>query len=181
MRRVIAANVIQRFWRRRLAQKKSRLSIVKTINERRSKRLINRWLSNLIFQHRMVATQTNSYYSSIWKKSEVYLHLDIYMNMPEPTNFLRYPQFLSSRNDFFGLFHTKTQVQIVEAMGRKWLKICYPTSRKAAEAQKKLFQNTYRYYYNGFSIRFFSSEEIKDEGALKLYESRLRSMFRITV
>ena len=38
----------------------------------------------------MLRAKLSSYIESQWKDSEVYLHLDIYMNMPEPTNFLRF-------------------------------------------------------------------------------------------
>lgn len=72
-------------------------------------------------------------------------------------------------------------MQIVEATGRKWVKINFNNEKRAAEAQKKLFQNTYRYYYNGFSLKFFTNEEIKDEGSLSLYEERVKNLFNIKI
>ena len=85
------------------------------------------------------------------------------------------------KEEFYDLFHKETQVQIIESNGRKWLKICYPTCKKTATAQKQLFQNTFRYYYNGFSLKLFTAEEIKDQGLLENYEKRVLKMYGIRI
>lgn len=107
--------------------------------------MISRWMRNMVFEHRMASLKTRSYFSSAWREKEVYLHLDIYMNMPEPTNLLRLAEKLENKNSFYDILHKGTQVQIVQNTGRRWLKILYPTAKEASAALNNLQKYTYRY------------------------------------
>lgn len=47
------------------------------------------------------------------------------MNMPNPTNFLRFLDPFCSKNEFYDVVHKNTQISIVQIYGRKWIKIIY--------------------------------------------------------
>jgi len=52
------------------------------------------------------------------------------MNLPSPKNLLRYrlkEQFSEKGKNLYNLLHTRTEVEIVEAEGRSWLKIKFLT------------------------------------------------------
>lgn len=53
MKRALAANVIQKAWRRYSSVKKLNRNILKEIKEKRATNLIGRWLRELTFRHRL--------------------------------------------------------------------------------------------------------------------------------
>lgn len=59
----------------------------------------------------------------------MYFHLDTYMSMPEPTNYLRFAEKLQDKNSFYDILHKGTQVQIVQTNGRRWVKIMYANTK----------------------------------------------------
>ena len=67
MRRAIAANIIQRSWRRYSSVKKMKNNVLKDIKEDRSKKLISRWLRDLKFRHRMKLNKIHSFMRSVTK------------------------------------------------------------------------------------------------------------------
>lgn len=77
------------------------------------------------------------------------------MNLPKPTNFLRFPYNPQSSNDFYSALHKGTQVQITQTQGRKWVKITYPTVQQALNAQILFHKSTYC-FYEGFHLRLFT-------------------------
>lgn len=154
-KRVISANIIQRSWRKYNAKKKS-INIIETIKKQRAEGLISKWIRSLIFSHRMSNLQTRSYYESVWRQKEVYFHLDIYINMPEPTNLLRLPKRLENKDDFYNCFHHKTQVQIVQTNSRRWIKIQFSNAKEAAKVQNILQKYSYR-YAGSFCLKLFTS------------------------
>ena len=165
-KRTIAANIIQKFWRKVTTKKKLGFNLLKVVKFSRGQKIVKKWLNSLIFSHRMLRAKLSSYIQSTWKESEVYLHLDIYMNMPEPTNFLRFPKQLYSKQSMYELIHKNTQIQIVESGGRKWLRVCFENAKEAFKVQEQFKKYTYRFYYNGFYVKFFTKWEINDKRTL---------------
>ena len=111
MQRTIAANIIQRSWRRFRAVRKAKKNVLKEIKEDRSKKLISHWLRDLKFRHRMKLNRTHSFLKSITKESELYIHLDVYMNLPRITNVLQYSlkKFSTDENcDLYKVLHQKS-------------------------------------------------------------------------
>ncbi len=88
IRRSVAANIIQRAWRRHASKKNLKRDILKEIREQRAKKLIGKWLRDMKFKHRLQLNKTHSFLKSITKEQDLYLQLDYYMKIPRPTNIL---------------------------------------------------------------------------------------------
>jgi hypothetical protein len=86
--RTLAANVIQKFWRRMMAKKLSEIDIIRRIREKRARNMISNWLRYLPFDHRINASKSLSYRKTIQKSTDVYIQLDIYMKLPIMKNVL---------------------------------------------------------------------------------------------
>jgi hypothetical protein len=50
-----------------MSKTKSKVQIISTIKKERSKKLICKWLNDMIFNHRMLMNKTNSFLKTIWK------------------------------------------------------------------------------------------------------------------
>jgi hypothetical protein len=97
----------------------------------------------------------------VWKETEVYLHLEVYTNMPKPRNVLRLNPPRDTVNEFYDVVHKGTQVQLTRAQGRKWLKVKYPTALQAYNAQIHFYKYTYC-FWGGFHIKLWTASEIKN-------------------
>lgn len=51
--------------------------------------MISHWLRGLAFQQRTKMNKMLSYRKTIQKTNDVYIHLDVYMNLPHPSNLLK--------------------------------------------------------------------------------------------
>jgi hypothetical protein len=114
-RRVIAANAVQKWWRRMKAVQRSERQVVREMKVSRAHKLIGRWLRDLTFRHRVQLAKTFSFMHAFFKEVELYIQLDLYMHLPVPTDLLRLkttpppcePQQL------YALLHRNTEAEIV--------------------------------------------------------------------
>ena len=68
-KRTIAANIIQKFWRKIMAKKNLKFDMIQEIRFKRGEKMVKKWISNLIFSHRILRTKIASYQASHWKNS----------------------------------------------------------------------------------------------------------------
>jgi hypothetical protein len=100
------------------------------------------------------------------------------MNMPDPTNYLRFLDKPQDKNAFYDILHKNTQVQIVQSNGRRWVKILYANAKEASAAQIVFHKYTYR-LCEGFFLKFFNVHEISDNKLLTKYEAKLSHLLKI--
>lgn len=149
----------------------------------RAKQLIDRWARDLKFRHRIQLSKTHSFLKSVTKENELYLQMDIYMNLPRPTNILDYKLEqlgIKDNEDLYHLIHTKTETEIVEIVGRSWLKIKFMSCSEAVSVRKKLSILSYKYYFNGFYLNLFALSDVQRSRDLNEYERKAKIMFGIT-
>lgn len=89
IKRALASVKIQKFWRKYITLKKSKINIIKIINEDRAARLIQKWSRNLIFSHRMNFKKKLPFYEKSIRSPNLYMQLFIYMGLPQLSNLLR--------------------------------------------------------------------------------------------
>jgi hypothetical protein len=75
VKRSIAANIIQKFWRRITSKKNSQVNLVKIIKERRAAKMISQWLRNLPFQQRIQMNKALAYRKTIQKTNDMYIEI----------------------------------------------------------------------------------------------------------
>ncbi len=110
-RRVIAANAVQKWWRRMKAVQMSERQVVREMKVNRAHRLIGRWLRDLTFRHRVQLGKTYSFLRASFKEVELYMQLDLYMHLPLPTDLLRLKKTPPSSNvqQLYTLLHRNTE------------------------------------------------------------------------
>lgn len=70
VKRVVAANIIQRFWRRMLSIKDEKnIKVIPQLRVNRANKLISKFIRNIIFQHRLVLNKHHSFTKSIWRET----------------------------------------------------------------------------------------------------------------
>ena len=52
-----------------MAKKKLKFNVIQEIRFQRGEKMVKKWLSNLIFSHRILRTKIASYQASLWKNS----------------------------------------------------------------------------------------------------------------
>jgi hypothetical protein len=125
VRRALAANAIQKWWRRVRTVRKSERAVVNELRVARAQKLIGRWLRDLTFRHRTQLGKLHSFLHSTSRDADLYLQLDLYMHLPAPTDLLRLRPH-PPKNDsqlIYSLLHRNTEAEIVEASGRSWIKL----------------------------------------------------------
>lgn len=85
--------MIQRFWRRKMGERRCGVEVIKRIKVRRAVAVISHWLRELPFRQRLHMSKMYSYKKTIQKTTDLYIQLDIYMNLPHPTNLLKIPKY----------------------------------------------------------------------------------------
>ncbi len=101
------------------------------------------------------------------------------MGFPKTSNLLGYPQ--DDLQDFYKIIHSKTEVELIQMAGRRWIKIKFNDCHQAASIQKKLSILTYRYYFNGFYIKLFTLSDLSSSKDLENYERKVEKLFGIKV
>ena len=89
MRRVLGANLIQRWWRKIRITKKSEPNVLQTIKKQRAEKLIGKWLRDITFRHRLKLSREHSFLKFATKEVELCIQTDIYLELPEATNRLK--------------------------------------------------------------------------------------------
>lgn len=83
------------------------------------------------FRQRLHMNKLYSYKRTVYKTTDVYIQLDIYMNLPHPTNLLKLPKYEAlsngSKDIFYEALHKNTYVEIIELCKRKWIRIVFPS------------------------------------------------------
>lgn len=183
--RTLAANVIQKFWRRIMAKQNNEIDIIKRIREKRARNMISNWLSCLPFYHRINASKNLSYRKTIQKSSDVYIQLDIYMKLPIMKNLLgleKYHEMDHAPNELlYKALHENTYVEIIELSRRKWVRIIFPSSERLIAAYRLLLFTTFKFFYNGFYLQFFNYFEAQEVQLLEKYERKVKHLYKIDV
>jgi hypothetical protein len=120
----------------------------------------------------------------VTRERELYLQMDIYMNLPKPTNLLGYSLTalgLDKETDLFRVLHARTEVGIVTLADCSWLRLRFQDAAEALAARRRLSVLTYRFYFNGFFLRLFNQGEVGRQQEVKDYERKVQALFGIGV
>lgn len=76
-----------------MSQMNCKIDVIKMIKSKRAIAIISHWLRELPFRQRLHMNKLYSYKKTVQKTTDLYIQLDIYMNLPHPTNLLKIPKY----------------------------------------------------------------------------------------
>lgn len=87
--RARSATTIQKWWRSRLAVRKSSINLLQSINRTRAAVKLQRWVRNLTFLHRVRFSREYRFYEKTLLFNCYYLSMFVYMRLPPISDYLR--------------------------------------------------------------------------------------------
>jgi hypothetical protein len=190
IQRARSAVIVQKWWRAHRDLKKSKLNIIVEINRARAVIRLQRWARNITFRHRIRFNREYRFYEKTIHSNSFYLQIYIYMKLPPISDYLKINRLKQQEQsslmltestehpfkDLYELIHRDTRVKLIHKSDRQWLKIEFQSVADAKSRIKLLTLFTYRFYFNGHSLKLFTFEDIVNLN-FTAYEHKVHKSF----